>query len=114
MRFFSKEIKSLLSQLQVAADKRVQMIPKSRSGINPGDLVFFKYPNSGYVATLVVTPVFKDAKTGNRLFTAFKIPFDGVYTADSLDSLYKNKELDKENYRTYRLNRIQSPIRRIK
>jgi len=90
------------------------MVPKSRSGMNPGDLVFFKYRYGEWTAVLVVSPVMKDAKTGNRLFTGFKVPLDEEYTPKSLTSLYKNKELPKENYRTYILNRIKSPIRRIK
>jgi len=90
------------------------MVPKSRAGINPGDLVFFKYRYGGWTAVLVVSPVMKDAKTGNRLFTGFKVPLEDEYTPESLTSLYKNKELPKENYRTYILNRIKSPIRRIK
>ena len=90
------------------------MVPKSRSGMNPGDLVFFKYRYGGWTAVLVVSPVMKDAKTGNRLFTGFKVPLDEEYTPKSLTSLYKNKELPKENYRTYILNRIKSPVRRIK
>ena len=90
------------------------MVPRSRSGIDAGDLVFFKYRFGGWVIVLVVSPVMKDAKTGNRLFTGFKVPYDGDYTPKSLTSLYKDKGLDKENYRTYILNRIKSPIRRIK
>lgn len=113
MRFFSAQIKKFLSQLGVVDKRRVQIVPKSAAGIIPGDLAFFKYL-SKYVAVLVVSPVVKDAKTGNQLFTAIKIPFSGDYTADSLTDLYKNKELPKDNYRTYILSRIQGPIRRIK
>ena len=90
------------------------MVPKSRSGIRPGNLVFFKYRFGGWTAALAVSPVTKDAATGNRLFTGFKLPLGGDYTPDSLTSLYKNKELPKENYRTYILNRIKSPVWRIK
>ncbi len=90
------------------------MVPKSKSGIRPGNLVFFKYRSGEWVAVLAVSPVMKDARTGNRLFTGFKVPLDGDYTPGSLTSLYKNKELPKENYRTYVLNRIKSPVRRIK
>ena len=93
--------------------QKIQMVPKSSSGIRPGDFVFFKY-SGAYGIFLVITPVFKDAKTGNRLFTGFKVPFDGDYTPESLTNLYKNKELDPENYRTYILSKIQGPIRRIK
>ena len=113
MRFFSAQIKKFLSQIAVGSDKRVHIVPKSSAGITPGDLVFFKY-FSKYVVLLVVSPVVKDAKTGNRLFTAFKVPFSGDYTSDSLTDLYKNKELPTENYRTYILSKIQGPIRRIK
>ncbi len=113
MRFFSAQIKKFLSKVGVVDRRRVQIVPKSAAGITPGDLVFLKY-FSKYVVLLVVSPVVKDAKTGNQLFTAFKVPFSGDYTSDSLTDLYKNKELPRENYRTYILSRIQGPIRRIK
>jgi hypothetical protein len=113
MRFFSAQIKKFLSKVGVVDRRRVQIVPKSAAGIIPGDLVFLKY-FSKYVVLLVVSPVVKDAKTGNQLFTAFKVPFSGDYTSDSLTDLYKNKELPRENYRTYILSRIQGPIRRIK
>ncbi len=114
MQFFSNELKILFSSLQIKSMQRIQMVPKSRSGIRPGDLVFFKYRFGGWTAVLAVSPVTKDARTGNRLFTGFKVPLDGDYTPASLTSLYNNKELPTENYRTYVLTRIKSPVRRIK
>lgn len=114
MRFFSNEIAKLFSGLQVKSMQRVQMVPKSRSGMPPGSLIFFNYRFGGWTAVLSVSPVTKDAKTGNRLFTGFKVPLDGDYTPASLTSLYKNKELPQENYRTYVLNRIKSPVWRIR
>ena len=113
MRFISNIIKNFLSQVGVTSDQKVQMVPKSSAGIRPGDFVFFKYENK-QVVLLVVTPVTKDAKTGNRLFTGIKVPLSGDYTPESLRSLYKNKELPPDNYRTYILSKIQGPVRRIR
>lgn len=113
MRFISKVIKNFLSQVGAADDQKIQMVPKSSAGIRPGDFVFFKYDNK-QVVLLVVTPVVKDAKTGNRLFTGFKVPLGEDYTPDSLTDLYKKKELPRDNYRTYILSKIQGPVRRIK
>ena len=62
---------------------------------------------------LLTEPITKDARTGNRLMTGFRVPEDGTYTPDSLESLYKNKELDKEQYRTYIMSRIYGPLRKI-
>jgi hypothetical protein len=62
MRFFSSELKKLFSGLQVKSMKRVQMVPKSRSGMPPGSLIFFNYRFGGWTAVLSVSPVTKDAK----------------------------------------------------
>lgn len=113
MRFISKIINNFLSKVGVTDDQKIQMVPKSSSGIRPGDFVFFKYENK-QVVLLVVSPVVKDAKTGNRLFTGFKVPPGEDYTPDSLTNLYKNKELPTSNYRTYILSKIRGPVRRIK
>jgi hypothetical protein len=113
MRFISKAILNFLSKVGVNSDQRIQMVPKSASGIRPGSIVFFKYQESS-VVLLVVSPVVKDAKTGNRLFTGFKVPLGEDYTPESLTNLYKNKELPTDNYRTYILSKIKGPVRRIK
>jgi hypothetical protein len=113
MRFISKVIQNFLSKVGITSDQKIQMVPKSSAGIRPGDFVFFKYDNK-QVVLLVVSPVVKDAKTGNRLFTGFKVPPGGDYTPESLEALYKNKELPRDNYRTYILSKIQGPVRRIK
>lgn len=113
MQFFPILIKRFLNQVGADNSQRIQMVPKSRSGINPGDIVFFQY-GGFFIVVLVISPVFKDAQTGNRLFTGFKVPFASEYTADSLETLYKNKELPQENYRTYIVSKIQSPVFRVK
>ena len=112
MKFFSILIKRFLSQVDADDKQRIQIVPKTSSGIQPGDIVFFKYEGD-YVLVLAVSPVIKDATTGNRLFTGFKVPFSGEYTPESLQTLYKNKELPKENYRTYILKKTPSVVRRI-
>ena len=63
---------------------------------------------------MVVEPITRDAATGNLLLTGFKVPDDGNYTPASLETLYKNKELPRENYRTYIMTRIYGPLRRIR
>jgi len=113
MRFVSNVIRNFLSKVDAADDQRIQMVPKSSAGIRPGDFIFFKYFSEQSVL-LVISPVVKDARTGNRLFTGFKVPSDGDYTPDSLKDLYKNKELPTENYRTYILSKIKGPVWRIK
>ncbi len=106
-----------MDKLSVTKNSRVQMVPKSSAGIVPGDVVFFKYKRvarQGYDILLVVSPVIKDARTGNRLFTGFKVPPSGEYDAESLEDLYKNEALPKENYRTYILSKIVGPVRRVR
>jgi hypothetical protein len=120
MSRFSKEIEDFLSQ--VGADQRddVAIVPKSDSCANPGDVVFFRYMlgigkgSREYRIFLITEPVTKDAATGNILLTGFKVPTDRTYTPNSLETLYKNRELPKDNYRTYILGHIYGPLRRIR
>tara|TARA_Y100000385_G_C12911675_1_gene558621 strand:+ start:69 stop:413 length:345 start_codon:yes stop_codon:yes gene_type:complete len=112
MRFFSPPITRFLFQVDRNDPMKIHIVPKSASGINKGRLVMFLYQGS-WIVVLSVSPVVKDAKTGNKLFTGFKVPFAADYTPDSLVTLYKNKELPEENYRTYILSKIQSPVWRI-
>jgi hypothetical protein len=119
MRGFSKEIKSFLTQVQAADDLRISIVPKSESCGGPGDILFFRYKlgegtgSRAFRIFLLTEPITKDARTGNRLMTGFRVPEDGTYTPDSLESLYKNKELDKEQYRTYIMSRVYGPLRKI-
>ena len=120
MSRFSPEIHNFLSQ--VAADHRldVSIVPRSDSCASPGDIVFFRYMlgigkgSRAYRIFLITEPVTKDAATGNILLTGFKVPGDGTYTPASLETLYKNRELPKDNYRTYILGHIYGPLRRIR
>jgi hypothetical protein len=118
MRKFSNKISTFFKGLDKDNDFWWQMVPKSQSAADPGDIVFFKYRLSsgvfgGYRLFMVIEPIVFEASTGNLLMTGFKVPPEGDYTAESVISLYKNKELPKENYRTYRLNRIYGPLRRL-
>jgi len=112
MRFFSLPILRFLYQVDAVDPLKVHIVPKSASGIPVGSLLFFQYEGAWIIA-LAISPVVKDAKTGNKLFTGFKVPFAGDYTPESITDLYNNKELPPENYRTYILSKIQSPVRRI-
>lgn len=62
---------------------------------------------------MLVEPITRDPKTGNLLLIGFKVPEGGSYTADSLESLYKNRELPEGNYRTYMMKRIYGVLRKI-
>ena len=119
MRGFSKEIKSFLIQVQADDDMRISIVPKSESCGGPGDILFFRYKlgegigSRAFRIFLLTEPITKDARTGNRLMTGFKVPEDGTYTPASLETLYNNKELDKEQYRTYIMSRVYGPLRKI-
>jgi len=120
MTRFSPEIRNFLTE--VGADQwwEVAIVPKSDSCANPGDILFFRYKlgegkgSRGYRIFLITEPVTKDASTGNVLLTGFKIPTDSTYTPNSLETLYKNRELPEDNYRTYILSHIFGPLRKIR
>ena len=120
MAKFSKQIQTFLEAVAADPDQNVQIVPKSDSCANPGDVLFFRYQlglGKGSRAQrlfMVVEPITRDAATGNLLLTGFKVPEEGNYSAESLESLYKNKELPRENYRTYIMTRIFGPLRRIR
>ena len=120
MSRFSPEIDNFLDQVGADHRRNVSIVPKSDSCANPGDVVFFRYKlgigkgSRGYRIFLITEPVTKDAATGNLLLTGFKVPSGGTYTPDSLETLYKNRELPEDNYRTYILGHIFGPLRRIR
>ena len=120
MSRFSPEIDNFLDQVGADHRRNVAIVPKSDSCANPGDVVFFRYKlgigkgSRGYRIFLITEPVTKDAATGNLLLTGFKVPSGGTYTPDSLETLYKNRELPEDNYRTYILGHIFGPLRRIR
>jgi len=119
MRGFSKEIKSFLTQVGANDDLRIAMVPKSDSCGQPGDILFFRYKlgtgkgSRGFRIFLLTEPVTKDAKTGNQLLTGFKVPPDGSYSPESLETLYNNSELPEDGYRTYIMSNIFGPLHRI-
>ena len=119
MAKFSKEIVSFLTQVGANDDLRIGMVPKSDSCGEPGNILFFRYKlgsgkgSRAYRILLLTEPVTKDAKTGNSLLTGFKVPEDGSYSPDSLETLYNNSELPQEGYRTYIMSNIFGPLRKI-
>ena len=106
---------------KVGADDtlEVSIVPRSDSCASPGEILFFRYslgigPGSRRERLMLITePVTRDAATGNLLLTGFKIPDDGDYTPDSLENLYKNRELPEDNYRTYIMSKIYGHLRKI-
>jgi len=106
MTRFSPQIRNFLIQVGAHHRKNVAIVPKSDSCARPGDVVFFRYKlgmgkgSREYRIFLITEPVTKDAATGNILLTGFKVPTDRTYNPDSLETLYKNRELPKDNYRT--------------
>lgn len=119
MAKFSKGIQNFLAQVGANDDMRISMVPKSDSCGGPGDILFFRYKlgtgrgSRAFRIFLLTEPVTKDAKTGNQLLTGFKVPEDGTYTPESLESLYNNSELPEDGYRTYIMSNIFGPLRRI-
>ena len=95
------------------------MVPKSDSCGQPGDILFLRYKlgtgkgSRGFRIFMLTEPVTKDAKTGNQLLTGFKVPPDGSYSPDSLETLYNNSELPEDGYRTYIMSNIFGPLHRI-
>jgi len=119
MAKFSSEIQGFLTQVGANDALRIGIVPKSDSCGDPGDIVFFRYKlgsgrgSRGYRILLITEPVTKDAQTGNLLLTGFKVPPEGSYSPESLESLYNNSELPQEGYRTYIMSNIFGPLRRI-
>lgn len=121
---FSPTISSFLTQ--VAADEHMDVteVPKSDSCAAPGEILIFLYNpksfkriNLGWRVVLAVQPVTKSAKTGNLLLTGFEVPQGGGqrYTPDSLLTLYKNKELRDDDYKTFILSKphVIGPLYKI-
>ena len=86
MARFSKQTQNFLKSVGADPYMSVQMVPKSDSCAYPGDVLFFRY----------------------------KLGEGGNYTPASLETLYKNKELPEDNYRTYIMSHIFGPLRRIR
>lgn len=119
MKGFSREINGFLTQVGANDKLRVGIVPKSDSCGGPGDIVFFRYQlgvgkgSRAFRILLITQPVTKDAKTGNLLLTGFKVPPDDSYSPTSLQTLYNNRELPEEEYRTYIMSNIFGPLRKI-
>jgi hypothetical protein len=63
---------------------------------------------------LLTKPVTRDAATGNQLLTGFKLPEDGDYTPESLNTLYTQGDFSEDDFRTYIMTNIYGPLRRIR
>ena len=119
MSRFSQQVKIFLEKVGADDTLEVSIVPRSDSCASPGEILFFRYslgigPGSRRERLMLITePVTRDAATGNLLLTGFKIPDDGDYTPDSLENLYKNRELPEDNYRTYIISKIYGHLRKI-
>ena len=119
MSRFSQQVKIFLEKVGADDTLEVSIVPRSDSCASPGEILFFRYslgigPGSRRERLMLITePVTRDAATGNLLLTGFKIPDDGDYTPDSLENLYKNRELPEDNYRTYIMSKIYGHLRKI-
>jgi len=120
MAKFSKQIQNFLKEVGAHPDLHVQSVPKTDSCAVPGDVVFFRYKLGTGVGSrkarllLVTLPITRVAGTGNLLLTGFKLPEDGNYTPESLETLYKNGNLPLDNFRTYIMSNIFGHLRRIR
>jgi hypothetical protein len=117
---FSKQITTFLTALAADPTDDVQIVPRSDSCANPGDVLFFRYKLGEGVGSralrlfMVIEPITREPGTGNLLLTGFRLPDDAIYTPKELRDLYKKKALPTDDYRTYRMNRIYGPLRRIR
>ena len=116
---YSAQINNFFQQTAINPKEDIKMVPKSHSCATAGDFILFRYKLGIGVGSreerlfLLLEPITRDAKTGNELLTGIKVPLPGEYSPGSLVSLYKNKELPPENYRTYIMSKIYGPLRRI-
>jgi len=120
MAIFSKQIKNFLGAVGADPSRDVQLVPKSDSCADPGDVVFFRYSlgtgkgSRGMRILMITQPVTKDAATGNMLLTGFKLPEGGDYTPASLDTLYTQGNLPESDFRTYIMSKIFGQLKRIR
>lgn len=121
---FSPTISSFLTQVAVDQFLDVTEVPKSDSCASPGEILIFLYNpkslksiNLSWRIVLAVEPVTKSAKTGNLILTGFEVPPNGppAYTPNSLFTLYKNKELRDDDYKTFILSKphVIGPLYKI-
>ncbi len=120
MSIFSPQIRNFLTAVGADPTLNVQIVPRSESCADPGDVLFFRYslgigPGSRAQRLLLLTkPVTRDAATGNQLLTGFKLPEDGDYTPESLNTLYTQGDFSEDDFRTYIMTNIYGPLRRIR
>lgn len=119
MQHFSPQLKKFLMDIGSDPDLDVSIVPKSISCAEPGDFLYFRYKlgegkgsREGRLV-LLVRPIVKDAKTGNQLLTVFRLE-KGEYSPKLAKSLYKNKSIPEENYRTYIMSNIYGSLYRIR
>mgnify|MGYP003149012569 CR=1 FL=1 len=116
----SKQIKNFLTAVGADPAYDVQIVPRSDSCADPGDVVFFRYSLGIGVGSraqrllLITKPVTRDAATGNLLLTGFKLPPDGDYTPDSLETLYTQGGFSEDDFRTYIMTNIFGQLKRIR
>lgn len=114
---FQKQTQIFLAQVGVTSNLQISIVPKSISCAQPGDILIFRYQLYGPPSErifMVTEPIVKGGRAGNLLLTGFKVPEGEDYTPNSLISLYENRELPEEGYRTYIMSKIYGPLRKIK
>lgn len=117
---FSKQFRNFLKSVGADDERSTRTVPKSDSCAVPGDIVFFRYKlgtgvgSRGMRLLLVTKPVTRDAATGNRLLTGFKLPENGDYTPESLDTLYTQGNFSESDFRTYIMTNIYGQLIRIR
>lgn len=117
---FSKQFRNFLKSVGADDERSTRTVPKSDSCAVPGDVVFFRYKlgtgvgSRGMRLLLVTKPVTRDAATGNRLLTGFKLPENGDYTPESLDTLYTQGNFSESDFRTYIMTNIYGQLIRIR
>ena len=115
MAGITTQIRRFLKKADVSYDEAVEMVPKSDSAGEPGNILFFNYRGRpGGQAVLLVKPISRDAKTGNQLLTCVNISIGDYNTISDLEELYNDREsLGSDQYRTYIMSKISGPLRRI-
>jgi hypothetical protein len=110
MGIFNEKIRNFLETASKDEDRDVAIVPRSLSAAVPGDILFFRYEidnTRDYRIVMAVTPIVRDAATGNLLVTCFKLPEDMDFEQDSLDNLYKERA---ENWRKKRVTNLTSTL----
>ena len=118
VRIFSKETVNFLERHSRDIGLDLTRLPTSSSQLTIGDVIVFNYYGEGYNGAsriaLVVRPVTRVARTGNKLLTVINISPSMSLTPEVINNLYKNRgSLDSEGYRTFILNNKVKNIFRI-